>query len=411
MPLILRRHRLCFLFVTVAVALLPVSRSLAATPRDELDDRVLRAGVAFRELREMPDKRIPAELFARSRCVAVIPNVLKAAWFFGGRYGKGVLSCRSKTGEWSPPVIVMMTGGSFGLQFGASSTDVVLFFMTTGSVRSLLSNKVKLSGDAGIAAGPVGRETEAATDAQFTAEIYSYARSRGLFAGISLAGSYIGVHREDTDAYYGQAYSPTGILFDHKVTSVPKSAWSFLNALPRSRVAAAAPPKPATEPVAAPPPKLERIPAPEKPRPVPQAEARPEPRPVPRVEPRPAARPAPPVADGVGEPRTDELIPLRPPAPQGPANRQLAPIVPPSKAKATTTAPLKPPASATAVKPAAPVAKPVSPAVKPAAAAAKPLKPPPAAPPVHHEPQFEGPPLPPVDVPPTLPPVRLMPPP
>jgi len=220
--------------VAVLVALLPAAAA-AATSRAELDERARRAGEVFRELREAPDRRIPAGLLARSRCVAVVPSVIKAAWVFGGRYGRGVLSCRSKAGDWSPPIHVMLTGGSVGFQFGASSTDVVLFFMTTNSMRSLLTNRVKLSGEASVAAGPVGRETEAATDAKLKAEIYSYAKSRGLFAGVSLAGSYLGVSHEDTDAYYGARYTTSGILFDHKVTSVPKSAWSFLNMLPQPR--------------------------------------------------------------------------------------------------------------------------------------------------------------------------------
>ncbi|HEY2775194.1 MAG TPA: lipid-binding SYLF domain-containing protein [Candidatus Binatia bacterium] len=222
---------------TVLSTALPAASSPAATSRAELDDRVEHASQVFRELRDTPDRQIPDDLIARSRCVAVVPNVLKAAWIFGGRYGRGILSCRTRSGEWSPPVHVMMTGGSFGLQFGASSTDIVLFFMTTDSVRSLLTNRVSLSGEAGVAAGPVGRETAAGTDGRFRAAIYSYARSRGLFLGISLAGGYLGVQREDTDAYYGQRYTTTGILFDGKVTSVPKSAWSFLSSLPGSRVA------------------------------------------------------------------------------------------------------------------------------------------------------------------------------
>src|SRR6185436_15373817 len=108
------------------------------------------SGEVFRELANAPDNEIPRDLIARSRCVAVIPNVIKAAWVLGGTYGRGVLACRTLNGEWSPPVHVMMTGGSFGFQFGASSTDVVLFFMTTNSVRSLLLSKVKLSGEASI---------------------------------------------------------------------------------------------------------------------------------------------------------------------------------------------------------------------------------------------------------------------
>lgn len=237
MPHVPRRSASFLLLVGLLLPALPTAAH--ASTRAELDDRVRHAAISFLELREAPDHRIPGNLFARSRCVAVIPNVLKAAWIVGGRYGKGILSCRSQSGEWSPPVHVMLTGGSFGLQFGASSTDVVLFFMSTASVQSLLSSKVKLSGEAGVAAGPVGRETEAATDGKFTAEIYSYARSRGLFAGVSLAGGYLGVHDEDTSTYYGQRYSPAGILFEHKVTSVPKSAWAFLGALPHPRSATA----------------------------------------------------------------------------------------------------------------------------------------------------------------------------
>ena len=362
---IARRQRHLLVFWILAALVLPVAGESAASQRADVEERVRRAGVAFRELREVPDKRIPAELFARSRCVAVIPNVLKAAWVFGGRYGKGVLSCRSKTGEWSPPVIVMMTGGSFGLQFGASSTDVVLFFMTTGSVRSLLSNKVKLSGDAGVAAGPVGRETEAATDGKFTAEIYSYARSRGLFAGVSLAGSYLGVHREDTDAYYGQAYTPAGILFDHKVTSVPKSAWAFLNTLPRGRTMA----KPAA-PARAPEPEREE----------------------PELEYVPAPAPPPPVR-------------------QGPANRQLAPVVPPSGKPKTPVAekpaapPLRPPPPKAEIK-AAPAPAPLEDFEGPPAPSHLAAPPPPA-----NEAAPVGPLRPPPPRTPTVPPAKPLPPP
>src|SRR5690349_16928248 len=207
MPNILRRYRPAF-FGGLLLALLPVAAS-AADSKAELDDRARRAGVVFQEMRTAPDHEIPLDLVARARCVAVIPNVIKAAWVLGGRYGKGLLSCRSaKSGEWSAPVFVMMTGGSFGLQFGASSTDVLLFFMTYESVKSVLSNKVKLSGDAGVAAGPLGREAEAATDAALKAQIFSYARSRGLFAGVSVAGAYLGVNHEDTSNFYGRKWTP-----------------------------------------------------------------------------------------------------------------------------------------------------------------------------------------------------------
>jgi lipid-binding SYLF domain-containing protein len=264
MPYNLRRSCSLLLGGLVFCAMPPVAR--AADTRAELDDRSRRAAVVFREMRAAPDREIPLDLVARARCVAVIPNVIKAAWVLGGRYGKGLLSCRSaKSGEWSAPVFVMMTGGSFGLQFGASSTDVLLFFMTYESVKSVLNNKVKLSGDAGVAAGPLGREAEAATDAALKAQIFSYARSRGLFAGVSVAGAYLGVNYEDTKNYYGKTYTPTSILFERKVSNVPKSGWDFLASLPRPAKQAAskktttksktakAPARPAPKPAARPP--------------------------------------------------------------------------------------------------------------------------------------------------------------
>lgn len=260
MPYNLRRSRFIVPGVLLACALPSVA--LAADTKAELDDRARRAAVVFQEMRVAPDHEIPLDLVARARCVAVIPNVIKAAWVLGGRYGKGLLSCRSaKSGEWSAPVFVMMTGGSFGLQFGASSTDVLLFFMTYESVKSVLNNKVKLSGDAGVAAGPLGREAEAATDAALKAQIYSYARSRGLFAGVSLAGAYLGVNYEDTSNFYGRSWTPTEVLFDRKVKTVPKAGWDFLAALPKPAKATAtrstksksktakAPARPAAKPV------------------------------------------------------------------------------------------------------------------------------------------------------------------
>jgi len=221
----------------LAFVLLAGPAPMAQASHPELDARARRAAEVFREMRSAPDHQVPEDLMTRSRCVAVIPNVVKAAWFVGGHYGKGLLSCRSGSGEWSPPVHLLLTGGSLGLQFGASSTDVVLFFMSEKGVRSLLSSKFKLSGDAGVAAGPVGRKAEAATDLKLGAEIYSYARSRGLFAGISLEGAYVGVDQEDTRTYYGRRYTPEAVLFENVVTSVPKSGWAFLGALPVGRKA------------------------------------------------------------------------------------------------------------------------------------------------------------------------------
>lgn len=231
----------CYIFSLLCVAGLSVTSIPAvslADSRAELDERARRAGEVLRELDRAPDRGVPADLMARAHCVASIPNAIKAAWIVGGRYGKGLLSCRSKTGEWSPPLHVVMTGGSFGLQVGVSSADVVLFFMTSGSVRSLLQSKIHLSGEAGVAAGPFGRDTAVATDGRFLAQIYTYARSRGVFAGVSLAGGYLGVDQQDTNLWYGRGYSPTQVLFDRRVTKVPKAAWLFLAALPQPKRAA-----------------------------------------------------------------------------------------------------------------------------------------------------------------------------
>ena len=129
-----------FLLTLAALVSLP-ALAVAASSRADLDDRALRAGSVFRELRDTPDREIPSSLVARSRCVAVIPNVLKAAWVIGARHGKGLLSCRGTSGDWSPPVHVTMTGGSLGFQVGVSSTDVVLFFMTSRSMKSFTKER------------------------------------------------------------------------------------------------------------------------------------------------------------------------------------------------------------------------------------------------------------------------------
>jgi len=215
-----------------AFLILLATVSLCAASTSALDARARRSAAVFRQIRDMPDHEVPGDLLARCRCVAVVPNLIKAAWFVGGHYGKGLLSCRSKYGEWSPPVHVMLTGGSFGFQFGASSTDIVLFFMTEQSVHSLLSSKIKLSGEAGVAAGPIGRQAEAATDLKLGSEIYSYARSRGLFLGVSLEGAYLGVDHQDTRDYYRKSDSAESILFEHAVSNVPRSASEFLGSLP-----------------------------------------------------------------------------------------------------------------------------------------------------------------------------------
>jgi SH3 domain-containing YSC84-like protein 1 len=193
---------------------------------------------------------IPQEYWSKARCVGVIPDLKKAAFIFGGEYGKGVMSCRSGD-RWSPPVFMQLAKGSWGFQAGAEEVDVVLLVMNEQGVQKLLQNKVNLGADASIAAGPLGRQGSVGTDAALTAEILSYSRAKGLFAGINLSG---GVLRPDEDANiaaYGKGASPRTILASRDI-SAPPQAMAFLRALDAQGVATA-PDRPAPVAQAVPP--------------------------------------------------------------------------------------------------------------------------------------------------------------
>jgi len=153
-------------------------------------------------MRRIPEERIPPALLKNAQGIAVVPNVIKVGLVVGGRYGKGVLSVRRDDGRWSDPVFISIAGGSVGWQIGAQSTDVVLVFKSRKSIEGLTKRKFTLGADAAVAAGPVGRQASAATDAQLKAEIYSYSRSRGLFAGVSLDGAVVEVQNDDNALYY-----------------------------------------------------------------------------------------------------------------------------------------------------------------------------------------------------------------
>jgi len=181
---------------------------------------------------ELVASEVPKELQEKCKCVAAIPGVVKGALGFGGRHGKGVLSCRDAAGTWSPPIFLTLSGGSFGLQIGVEKADVVLFFMNDRGARSLVESKFTLGGKGSVAAGPVGRTAEASTDIKLNAEIYSYARTKGLFAGLSLEGAKLGPDKDATNRFYGKPVEPTAVLFEHKVPTNPPSAQKFLAALP-----------------------------------------------------------------------------------------------------------------------------------------------------------------------------------
>src|SRR6266545_2951411 len=181
---------------------------------------------------------IPDEYWSKARCVAVVPDLKKAAFIIGGEYGKGVMSCRAGD-RWSAPVFMQLAKGSWGFQAGAEEVDVVLLVMNEQGVQKLLQNKVNLGVDASIAAGPLGRQGSVGTDAALTAEILSYSRAKGLFAGINLSG---GVLRPDEDANaaaYGKGASPRTILASRDI-SAPTQAATFLRALEAQSIASSA---------------------------------------------------------------------------------------------------------------------------------------------------------------------------
>jgi lipid-binding SYLF domain-containing protein len=192
---------------------------------------------------------IPPELWSRARCVTVIPDLKKAAFIFGGEYGKGVMSCRSGD-RWSPPVFMQLAKGSWGFQAGAEQVDVVLLVMNEQGVQKLLQNKVNLGADASIAAGPLGRQGHVGTDAALTAEILAYSRAQGLFAGINLSGGVLRPDQEANIAAYGKSASPRTILASREI-SAPTQAAAFLRALD-AQGAATAPDRPSPAPTAPP---------------------------------------------------------------------------------------------------------------------------------------------------------------
>jgi lipid-binding SYLF domain-containing protein len=169
---------------------------------EKLAERATEAGETLEEIMNTPDEKIPSWLLERAGCIAVIPKVVKVGFVVGGRRGKGLLSCKTANG-WSRPSFVSLTGGSFGLQIGAEATDFVLVFASDDAVNNLFGDKFVLGADASVAAGPVGRTAEAATDIKLDHEIYSYSRSKGLFAGVSIEGAEFAIDEDANEAVYG----------------------------------------------------------------------------------------------------------------------------------------------------------------------------------------------------------------
>ncbi|MGB7439023.1 MAG: lipid-binding SYLF domain-containing protein [Candidatus Acidiferrum sp.] len=214
--------------LTVVVVLI----SLPAYAQKDENNRIENAGKVMVEILNVPDD-IPADLLDKAECVIVLPSVMKAAFIVGGSYGRGVMTCRSGkefSGPWSAPSMMALEGGSVGFQIGGEATDFVLLVMNKRGADSILTSQVKLGGDVAAAAGPKGRDAAASTDVTMRAEILSYSRSRGLFAGVSLEGSTLRPDNDGNERLYGKGTTAKEIVINSKVHS-PASAKLLLSTL------------------------------------------------------------------------------------------------------------------------------------------------------------------------------------
>ena len=198
------------IMASLSLCILLSSTAFAASKSD-LQDRVEAAKTVLDQIMAAGDKSIPMNILEQAYCVGVVPGLIKGAFVFGAQYGQGVVTCRTGHG-WSGPVFIRMAGGSWGLQIGGQSTDLVLIAVNDHGFQDLLKNKFKIGGDAAASAGPVGRNTQAATDWKMNAELLTYSRSKGIFAGISLDGTVVSQNTDDTEIYYGHPHGFDAIL-------------------------------------------------------------------------------------------------------------------------------------------------------------------------------------------------------
>jgi lipid-binding SYLF domain-containing protein len=229
MKITMKMKRTCAWLLTAGLFTAP---ALAAANDEKEEDRVKDAGQVLKEILNIPDD-IPQDLLDKAECVVILPSVKKGAFGVGASYGRGVMVCRSGPhykGPWGPPALYALEGVSIGLQLGGQATDFVLLVMNPSGARSLLSSKVKLGADASAAAGPKGRTAEGATDVVMQAEILSYSRNKGLFAGVSLEGSTLRSDGSANEKLYGKKLDAKEIIVEHKVT-VPPSAKELVSLL------------------------------------------------------------------------------------------------------------------------------------------------------------------------------------
>jgi SH3 domain-containing YSC84-like protein 1 len=219
----------------LCLSMLLVSPAFAASSKTDLQNRIDSAKVVLDQIMAANDKTVPSNILRSATCVAIVPGMVKGAFVFGAQYGQGVVTCRTGHG-WSAPVFIRMAGGSFGFQIGGQSTDLMLIAVNDRGLQDLLKNKFKIGGDASAAAGPVGRAGQASTDWKMNAELLSYSRNKGLFAGIDLDGTSVSQNREDTELYYGAPHDFESILKGN--VAVPAGAEAFVRDVARRFVAA-----------------------------------------------------------------------------------------------------------------------------------------------------------------------------
>ena len=222
------------LFLLAALALLlAVPFPAAAGAKEEA--KAQDAARVLGEIMRIPETAVPEKMFTDAHAIAVIPDVVKAGLVFGGRGGRGLISVRSADGTWSNPSYIRLGGGSVGFQAGVSSSDVILVFRSPRGVDNIVNGKFTLGGDASVAAGPVGRSAQASTDEQLKAEIYSYSRARGLFAGVSLDGTWLRIAHDANQAVYGRDTTPR-MIFEGRTNPAPDAVVAFRDRLEENTV-------------------------------------------------------------------------------------------------------------------------------------------------------------------------------
>jgi SH3 domain-containing YSC84-like protein 1 len=223
------------IIASLCLCLLSTGAANVASSKSDLKDRIDAARTVLDQIMDASDRTIPMNILEQATCVGVVPGMIKGAFVFGAQYGQGVVTCRTGHG-WSAPVFIRMAGGSWGFQIGGQSTDLILVAVNDRGFQQLLKSKFKIGADASAAAGPVGRAGQAATDWKMNAELLSYSRNKGLFAGISLDGTSVSQNKDDTEIFYGAPQNFESVLKGN--VAVPSGAVEFVRDVARHFTAA-----------------------------------------------------------------------------------------------------------------------------------------------------------------------------